>query len=810
MASISANGSKGHHKYTLEVVENSTSVQDNTSSLSFTFKISSLGGGYDWYGWGSNISFSININGSVYTGTIPDYDGSSTVTLKSGSLTVKHNDDGKKSISISFSVTDGTGQYYTSGNASSSGTMTLSTIPRYLTINNFSISSITETSVVVNWSVSDPRTSTYYSLDGGTSWVGSSTYGETLASDNKSGSFNIKNLNAETSYNLKVKFKRTDSQLWTESSSKSFKTYDYPYCTSTPNFTIGNAATLGFYNPLNRLLSWQVLGNDNSVIAGNSTTGTSYTGISGDGSVNNLYASIPNAKSGTYKVKVTYGSSVKTKTGGTYSIKGNETPSVGSITYADTNTSVTAITGNNQHIVQNKSNLKVTYTAGTGNKSASITKYTFTLNGVTKTSTSAGGTVDFGTINSSNDLTLTMTVTDSRGLTSSSTKKITMLEYSNPSAIVTLERLNNYEDEAYLTIDGSTSSVNSKNTMSIKYRYKVSGGNYGDFTTIGDNVKKTLSLNKENVYIFNVVVTDKFGSTYNQEHTLNKGVFPLFIDIEKNSAGVNRLPVNSNSFELNGTIYSEDMKCKNLLYTPYTETNKLTFTATRDDHSIATNFYCYLEAGKRYTFSCKTDGTFGGSSGTDTVEVFLLKDKAYDTYISINANPKSFTPTSSGYYYLRYDVNKNGITHTFWDFQIEEGNVATSCVEGKEFSNKQRYLLEEQVIGTWVKGEPIYRKVVSIPASSFGTGEATSGSSISISHNIKSIGVVIRNDAIWERSTSTPQKRMLPSNYYGNAGWDGQVYVDNQYIYFELGSLALNAIRSANYIYAILEYTKTN
>lgn len=131
---ITANGSKGHHKFTLEVTENSISTSDNTSSLSFAFKISSLGGGYDWYGWSSSISYTVNINGSKYTGTIPDYDGSSTVTLKSGSLSVEHNSDGSKSISVSFSVTDGAGQYYTCGNASASGSMTLNTIARASTI----------------------------------------------------------------------------------------------------------------------------------------------------------------------------------------------------------------------------------------------------------------------------------------------------------------------------------------------------------------------------------------------------------------------------------------------------------------------------------------------------------------------------------------------------------------------------------------------------------------------------------------------------------------------------------------------------
>lgn len=133
MASITANGSKGHHKFTLTVSESSYSVANNTSSVSFSFQLSPIQTSWNWALWGDKISYSITINGTSYTGTIPDYDGSSTVTLKSGSLTVAHNSDGTKSISYSFSVTDSTGQTYTPGNASASGTMTLTTIPRATT-----------------------------------------------------------------------------------------------------------------------------------------------------------------------------------------------------------------------------------------------------------------------------------------------------------------------------------------------------------------------------------------------------------------------------------------------------------------------------------------------------------------------------------------------------------------------------------------------------------------------------------------------------------------------------------------------------
>ena len=233
-------------------------------------------------------------------------------------------------------------------------------------------------------------------------------------------------------------------------------------------------------------------------------------------------------------------------------------PTLGALTYADNASSVVAITGNNQHIVQNKSNLAVTINPATPNKGAgSIAKYVLTYNGITKEYTNTGIYL-LGAINSSNNIDVTLTAIDSRGLSATKSIKVTMLEHSNPTALVTLERLNNYEDESYLTVDGSVSSVNSKNTMAIKYRYKVQGGSYGSFVTIGDRAKQTLTLDKNKAYIFNVVVTDAFGATYDKEHTLGKGTFPLFIDTKKNSLGMNALPTGERVFEVGGSVLEHD------------------------------------------------------------------------------------------------------------------------------------------------------------------------------------------------------------------------------------------------------------
>lgn len=127
---LTAVGSNGKHRFTLNVNETEISTATNKSKGNFTFKLSPEKTSWNWSNWGSQISYKITIGTQTFTGTIPSYDGTSTVTLKSGNFEIKHNDDGSKTISISFSITDTTGKNYTPGSVSKSGTMKLTDIQR--------------------------------------------------------------------------------------------------------------------------------------------------------------------------------------------------------------------------------------------------------------------------------------------------------------------------------------------------------------------------------------------------------------------------------------------------------------------------------------------------------------------------------------------------------------------------------------------------------------------------------------------------------------------------------------------------------
>ena len=223
------------------------------------------------------------------------------------------------------------------------------------------------------------------------------------------------------------------------------------------------------------------------------------------------------------------------------------------IEYYDVNDSVVDITGNNQHIVQNKSSLTVKIGSAKGNKGADISYYTVTVNGVRKL-VYEGGEITFGEVNTSQNTKITVSVTDTRGNRTQVTKDVTVLAYSAPVLNVSLGRLNNYEDETHLTVDTVISSVNSKNAIeSLTYQKMQSGGDYGAVVELTNKVKHTTSCDKDYSYTFSITVRDKFESV-TREFVLPKGKFPLFIDTEKNAVGVNEFPQTGEALRVAGGV----------------------------------------------------------------------------------------------------------------------------------------------------------------------------------------------------------------------------------------------------------------
>lgn len=336
--------------------------------------------------------------------------------------------------------------------------------------------------------------------------------------------------------------------------------------TSATDFTDEENPTVNYTNPLGDSVSaLQVcIATDSSTIVvpyrDISKTGNSYTFVLTD----DERTALRNATKTSKTLSVFF--YIKTTNGGTnYYSKAEQTLTIVNanpifteeqVAYAD-NSSFADITENPLHIVQNKSPLTVIFGAAQGNKGASITKYELTLNGVTKTinaDTSAGYSLPFGTVNSSQDLTLSVKAIDGRGNSTTVKKKVIMLAYDLPIMSAVVERLNNFEDTTYLTPKASISSVNGKNEATITFMCKRIDGDYGEPETIENNARHTVTCDKNYAYLFSVTVADVFGGSDTKEYPLAKGVLPLFVNTERNAVGINDFPAENEALRVAGGV----------------------------------------------------------------------------------------------------------------------------------------------------------------------------------------------------------------------------------------------------------------
>lgn len=238
-------------------------------------------------------------------------------------------------------------------------------------------------------------------------------------------------------------------------------------------------------------------------------------------------------------------------------------------TYADTNATITAITTNNQHIVQNKSNLKVTIPAAssTAKYGATLVTYAVLVNGVEKTTPylATAVVIDFGLVNVGTNTTVQVSVIDSRGARTSKTVAVTMFPYSNPTIVGSAVRANGFDNNTTISATGALATVNAKNAITtITYRYKLTTtGTWGtavaltQTTTAGTFVTNApvVSLSNSSMFNIEIVVTDKFGGTATASILLDTGKPIMFVDKAHKSLGVGKFPVNNNSFETAGNSY---------------------------------------------------------------------------------------------------------------------------------------------------------------------------------------------------------------------------------------------------------------
>ncbi len=254
----------------------------------------------------------------------------------------------------------------------------------------------------------------------------------------------------------------------------------------------------------------------------------------------NLYAQIPNATSGTGTISCqTFNGSTsigtKTCTFTAKAVEANVKPVFSNFAYQDTNSTITAITGNNQYLVQGKSSLRVTISSAnkaTARSSATMSSYQASISSLSASANYS--TSDLNINFSSNAFTagnqaLSVKATDSRGYSTTVSKTVPVLAYANPVVNASAVRLNNFENQTTLSVAGTYSPLTINNVaknavQSVQYRYKsqstTTWGSWTAMTGLSQTAAgaysvadKVLDLDNNQSYDFEVKTTDRIGST---------------------------------------------------------------------------------------------------------------------------------------------------------------------------------------------------------------------------------------------------------------------------------------------------------
>ena len=218
----------------------------------------------------------------------------------------------------------------------------------------------------------------------------------------------------------------------------------------------------------------------------------------------------------------------------TLTVPGSVVPSAGTLSAAlAEDTSGTGL------FVKGMGKAKLTLSGASGAYGSSITSYTITGGGWTATN----GVLTTGTLASAGNITFTATVTDSRGRKASTTRAITVIDYTKPGvAVCDVYRCdadgNRKKAGTYFAVEINASySAITGNTLNITARYKKqSESSYGTAANVTNNGKTVLgggNIGASTTYDVLVTVADKYNSLSIPRTLSTKSVLQSF----KRSAG---------------------------------------------------------------------------------------------------------------------------------------------------------------------------------------------------------------------------------------------------------------------------------
>lgn len=213
----------------------------------------------------------------------------------------------------------------------------------------------------------------------------------------------------------------------------------------------------------------------------------------------------------------------------TLTVPGSVVPSAGTLSAAlAEDTSGTGL------YVKGMGKAKLTLSGASGTYGNSITSYTITGGGWSATN----GALTTGTLASAGNITFMATVTDSRGRKASTTRTISVIDYTKPGvAVCNVYRCdadgNRKKAGTYFAVEINASySAITGNILNITARYKKqSESSYGTATNVTNNGKTVIgggNIGASTTYDVLVTVADKYNSLLIQRTLSTKSVLQSF------------------------------------------------------------------------------------------------------------------------------------------------------------------------------------------------------------------------------------------------------------------------------------------
>lgn len=508
--------------------------QENYSNVTITMQIRRTD--YAMIGHSSSAYWYINCNGTASGNHSLTFNWNNTPagtwwTVGSYSFKIPHNSDGSKTISCA-------GGFYTGISPASfaaSGSFALTKIGRYANITTYTLSDITQTSVRITWNADAACDSVAYMIEG-KQWV----YLTGL-------SFDVTGLDPGKDYKIKISVKRKDSQLWKDSAYKTFKTKPIASINnSSISCNIGEKLSLSFTNYSNnksflRLYQknlsdeWDLI--DECKEIQQETYEWDLTNFK-----TTMFDNTPNSNE--CQIKIICGTTINSKEyTNEYLGKAfvtNSNPVLSTFTFANTDSKSISMLGNSTTMITYYGNLKVSLTQSqkaTPQNSSTISYYNVSVTDPDKTTilkkieeSSSTLSLDFGSFSQPGTVKINIEAVDSRGnISNLVSKSFQVYLYRNPSIDLNLSRINNYEKETSLVVDGYISRVytssNRNSLQSLKYRYRTQNGSWSSYTAISPSVSTSgndfkisysnalfITLDNQKSYDFEFVITDKMQS----------------------------------------------------------------------------------------------------------------------------------------------------------------------------------------------------------------------------------------------------------------------------------------------------------